>query len=297
MRVLSIKEPFASLIKNKKKFIETRSWRTHYRGVLYIHASKKKIGNSIDNRIELKNMVGNDEMNYGLIICKCKLVDCIEMTEEYIEKIKKEFPDQYICGEYSVGRFAWILEDVEPLNIKIPATGNLGIWNYYNEDDGLKIMNEIEYGYIDNNKIRHTDNNIIISKNYMLQSPKDLLKSKLGICYDQVELERYLFQKNKWEIKTFFIKGYDKNNNGHTHTFLTYQKDNKYCWFEHAWNKYKGIHKFKNMESLLKDIKNKFIEIELKNSSNIELYEYKKPRYNISLEEYSNHCLSGVKYE
>ena len=51
------------------------------------------------------------------------------------------------------------------------------------------------------------------------------------------------------------------------------------------------------MESLLKDIKNKFIEIELKNSSNIELYEYKKPRYNISLEEYSNHCLSGVQYE
>lgn len=130
MRVLSIKEPFASLIKNKKKFIETRSWRTHYRGVLYIHASKKKIGNRIDNRIELKNMVGNDEMNYGLIICKCKLVDCIEMTEEYIEKIKKEFPDQYICGEYSVGRFAWILEDVEELKNKIETNGKLGIWYY-----------------------------------------------------------------------------------------------------------------------------------------------------------------------
>lgn len=75
-------------------------------------------------------MVGNDEMNYGLIICKCKLVDCIEMTEEYIKKIKKEFPDQYICGEYSVGRFAWILEDIEELENKIETNGKLGIWYY-----------------------------------------------------------------------------------------------------------------------------------------------------------------------
>ena len=33
MRVISIKEPYASLIKDKKKFIETRSWKTNYRGV------------------------------------------------------------------------------------------------------------------------------------------------------------------------------------------------------------------------------------------------------------------------
>ena len=37
MKVLTIKEPFASLIKDKKKFIETRSWKTKYRGELYIH--------------------------------------------------------------------------------------------------------------------------------------------------------------------------------------------------------------------------------------------------------------------
>ena len=38
MKVLSIKEPFATLIKNKIKCIETRSWKTNYRGELYIHA-------------------------------------------------------------------------------------------------------------------------------------------------------------------------------------------------------------------------------------------------------------------
>lgn len=296
MKVLSIKEPFATLICNHKKTIETRSYNTNYRGTLYIHASISEVSKTKLNNKELMNILGDDELSHGKIICKCKLVDSVYMTNEFIEKIKKD-NQEYICGHYEVGRYAWVLEDVEPLNEKIPATGNLGIWNYYNEDAALKIMNEIEYGYVDNNKVRHTDDNNFINKDYILQSPQNVLKNKLGICYDQVELERYLLQKNKWEIKTFFIKGYDKDNNCHTHTFLIYKKDNKYHWFEHSWNKYKGIHKFNNMELLLKDIKSKFIESELKNSNNIELYEYKKPKYNISLEEYNNHCLNGVKYE
>ena len=42
MRVLSIREPYATLIKNKIKYIETRSWNTHYRGEIYIHSCKGK---------------------------------------------------------------------------------------------------------------------------------------------------------------------------------------------------------------------------------------------------------------
>ena len=41
MRVLSVKEPFATLILNGIKKIETRSWKTNYRGELFIHASGK----------------------------------------------------------------------------------------------------------------------------------------------------------------------------------------------------------------------------------------------------------------
>ena len=43
MKALSIKEPFASLIANNIKKIETRSFKTNYRGKLYIHASLSKI--------------------------------------------------------------------------------------------------------------------------------------------------------------------------------------------------------------------------------------------------------------
>ena len=129
-KVLSLKEPFASLILNNKKYIETRSWNTKYRGEIYIHASIKEIGKSIDGREELIKLIGNDDMHYGKIICKCNLVNCIKMTEEYIEKIKNTENQQYICGDYSVGRYAWILEDITPLPEMINAKGKLGIWNY-----------------------------------------------------------------------------------------------------------------------------------------------------------------------
>ena len=43
MKVLTIKEPFATLIKNRVKYIESRSWKTNYRVELYIQAGVAKI--------------------------------------------------------------------------------------------------------------------------------------------------------------------------------------------------------------------------------------------------------------
>lgn len=128
MKVLSLREPYATLIKEKVKTIETRSWKTNYRGELYIHASKSKmLKEDLDNR-ELMDLVSSKELNYGYIICKCKLVDCVYMDEVFLEKIK-ENRKEYVCGIYSLGRYAWILKDIEEIE-KIPAKGSLNIWNY-----------------------------------------------------------------------------------------------------------------------------------------------------------------------
>lgn len=130
MKVLSLTEPFATLIKEKKKLVETRSWKTNYRGELYIHASMTKPSKTDLEDEELMSLVENKEMNFGHIVCKCVLVDCVYMTEEYINNMKENNYQEYICGEYSVGRYAWILENVEILDKPIPAKGHLGVWNY-----------------------------------------------------------------------------------------------------------------------------------------------------------------------
>ena len=85
MKVLSIKEPWASLIMNGTKKIETRSWKTKYRGEIYIHASlsKAKI-----TKPEVYELIKDMNFKCGYIICKCNLVDCIYMTDEYVNDMK-----------------------------------------------------------------------------------------------------------------------------------------------------------------------------------------------------------------
>ena len=34
-------------------------------------------------------LVDNTSLNFGNIICKCNLVDCIYMTKDYVENMKK----------------------------------------------------------------------------------------------------------------------------------------------------------------------------------------------------------------
>ncbi len=129
MKVLSLTEPFATLIKEKIKYVETRSWKTSYRGELYIHASSTKPQYSHKND-EFKNLVSGLKLNFGNIICKCNLVDCVYMTSEYVENMKNNNYTEYLCGEYKEGRYAWVLENIEVLAKPIKAKGHLSIWNY-----------------------------------------------------------------------------------------------------------------------------------------------------------------------
>ncbi|MEG2457774.1 MAG: ASCH domain-containing protein [Bacilli bacterium] len=294
MKVISIKEPWATLIKNKKKFIETRSWKTNYRGELFIHASLSKIKNNILKDKLLKDIISTSEMNYGYIICKCKLVDCIYMDEKFLKDIKLN-KKEYICGEYSLGRYAWILKNIEVLKEPIKAKGSLNIWNYYNETEIMTKMNKINYGWMDYNHELHNDIDDSYSNHYILQTRKEILKNNVGVCWDQVELERYYFRNNNWDIKTYFIAYYD-NDKYPTHTFLTYKKNNKFYWFEHSWELFKSIHEYSSLKELLTDVQQKYIKNELNNNcikENLVIREYKKPKDHISVLEFYKHCERG----
>ena len=133
------------------------------------------------------------------------------------------------------------------------------------ENDIMNIMNDIKYGYLDINGNIH----YVIDKDfeslYTLQSPGETLNNKVGVCWDQVELERYLFDKENIKFNTYFIVYYS-DNICPTHTFLIYKIDNDYYWFEHSWEKYRGIRKYSSENSALNDIKEKFINDELNNN-------------------------------
>ncbi len=129
LKVLSIKEPFATLIKDGVKIYETRSWKTNYRGEIYIHAS---LSLSKSENVEKANRYLKSEIKPGYILCRCELEDCIPMTEEFIEYIKNK-THEIDYGQYSEGRYAWKMKVLEVLEEPIKAKGKLGIWNYTDE--------------------------------------------------------------------------------------------------------------------------------------------------------------------
>lgn len=157
------------------------------------------------------------------------------------------------------------------------------------------IMNNIEYGYLDVNNQKHLEFDESFANLYKLQSPEETLRNKVGICWDQVELERYLLEKENVEFKTYFIVHYD-NMTCPTHTFLIYKQEDKYYWFEHSWEKNRGVKVFDTELEALKYIKEKFIIDELNNKynyKNLLIYEYTKPTFGIGVLDFFKHCENG----
>lgn len=164
----------------------------------------------------------------------------------------------------------------------------------------MDIMEQIEYGFLDNNGNNICDNvdlEYTFNKVYYIMSPEELLNKKIGVCWDQVELERKLFEESNIKNETYFIYIDDKNNLP-SHTFLVYYVDNKVYWFEHSWFDEKGIHEYKNLNDLLNDVEIKFIksrENEVPKGLDVHIYKYNKPNYNISCNEFYNYIFTQKK--
>lgn len=130
MKALTLWQPWASLVAVGAKRFETRSWATNYRGQIAIHAAKTW------NR-ELEDVAGNpifqgrlkelwNNLPLGCVVAVARLSDCRPTTEIPFADVA----DEYGFGDYSAGRFAWILKDVQPLEMPIPAKGKQGLWEW-----------------------------------------------------------------------------------------------------------------------------------------------------------------------
>lgn len=131
MKVITLIQPWATLIALGEKTIETRSWSTNYRGTIAIHAGKK-IDKSVFNlpyykEIFLENNITADNIITSSIICTCDIAD-VKPTEELISIISEK---EIVFGNYSPDRFGWILNNIKPITPPITKVkGMLGFWNY-----------------------------------------------------------------------------------------------------------------------------------------------------------------------
>ena len=125
MKILTIKQPCATLIMQGDKRFEFRSWQTKYRGDLLIHAGK-----GIDKEA-MKRLAKYlpEELPYGRILGKVKLVDCIKMSPEFKELLLKENSDIYAKSSFQE-YYGWQLSDVEVFEKSIESKGHLSLWEY-----------------------------------------------------------------------------------------------------------------------------------------------------------------------
>lgn len=122
MKVLTLKQPWATLVAEGIKKYEFRSWKTKYRGKLLIHA-----GSGIDKKeLDKYKNLGYEFPKSKIIAC-VDLVDCLELDENLNKQIIAE--DNIAHGSKIRTGYAWKLENVKKINTICDVKGQLGLWN------------------------------------------------------------------------------------------------------------------------------------------------------------------------
>jgi hypothetical protein len=166
VKALSLTQPWASLVSLGQKRIETRSWPTSYRGELAIHASARfpvvdrilclrepfasaLVAGGVPETLWTDGSRGRGAdwaaLPLGAIVAVAQLVGCISTEEVTSQQLARQpAPYQWVIdvrrtfleipetecafGDYSPGRYAWLLEDVRQLPTPVPCRGALGLW-------------------------------------------------------------------------------------------------------------------------------------------------------------------------
>lgn len=124
MKVLTIREPWSSLIVSGYKMYEFRSWKTNYRGKILIHA-----GLNIEK--EMIDRFKDYNLNYvkGAIIGEAELVDCLLVDKKFSDELRKIDPIVYGKSNH-VEAYAWKLDNIKKYDKVVYTKGKLGLWNY-----------------------------------------------------------------------------------------------------------------------------------------------------------------------
>lgn len=130
MKVITIKQPFASLIAEGLKEYEFRTWKTKYRGEILIHSSK-----SVDKRAMKKYEKYHLDCKTGCIIAKAFLSDCIKIDSNVRNILKEKNNEVYsnIINDKEWNGYGFKLENVSKIS-PIYVNGKLGIWEYLEFD-------------------------------------------------------------------------------------------------------------------------------------------------------------------
>jgi hypothetical protein len=158
VRALTLTQPWATFVASGAKRIETRSWSTTYRGPLAIHAAKgfpmeaqRLCWELPEFRAALYQAFGHYALDEGagnlagypfprgMVVATGSLTDVAPIVmvdgEPHVDLgiggttpiLEADRP----FGDFTAGRYAWLLTAVAPLDAPIPARGSRGgLWEW-----------------------------------------------------------------------------------------------------------------------------------------------------------------------
>lgn len=115
MRLLTVCQPYASLIALGHKPIENRRWRTPYRGQVAIHAGKSRDWMSAAPAYQQHGIASYP---FGVVLAVARLADCVTVSN---------LPHHLLGNEHADGPYCFVLVDVQPLRTPLPWVGARGL--------------------------------------------------------------------------------------------------------------------------------------------------------------------------
>lgn len=126
MKVITVKQPFATLIADGLKEYEFRTWKTKYRGDILIHAGK-----GIDKKAMKRYEHLNLEYPSGCIIAKATIADCVYIDNNMKSILREKNSLVYygVLNNDNWTGYGFKLENIKKVD-PIYVNGKLGLWNY-----------------------------------------------------------------------------------------------------------------------------------------------------------------------
>jgi len=127
VKALTVCQPYADNIAVGTKWVENRTWCTHYRGLLAIHAGKSSrfLGKGVTR-----------DYPTGAVVAVTEIIACVSIEWLQNQPLETVIPGtdltvaDVLRHDHTEGPWCWILTKTAPLKTIVPCRGRQGLWDW-----------------------------------------------------------------------------------------------------------------------------------------------------------------------
>lgn len=143
MRLLTLYQPWGTLMAARIKQIETRHWSTSYRSLVAIHGGKNRSELNVCRESEFAAALErcpallpstwfptdaaptlDDTLPMGKLLAVGRLANCLPSHQAVHRAVDG---NEVAFGNYAAGRFGFVFEDIVPLTAPVGYRGEIGL--------------------------------------------------------------------------------------------------------------------------------------------------------------------------